>query len=181
MAATKRELRHGERVLGLITGQELPRQTGRGRPMIYINADARKLHARLREVENYIEKLAVEVTFTEEAEKQMRSRLGQIANRLNLNRPQWKLDREQASAEARRERRRKKNPTDRRAIHVAVTPMGPNGEMMPLCNIDPHAVYQMTPSGLVWCCSIMVTEWGDMATCEECVGIYEDTKARAKR
>jgi hypothetical protein len=70
---------------GLITGLEIIPSRGRGRPKHYINATARKLHARLIEVERLLAELATKTGFLPAHEKMMRGRLYGIANQLNRN------------------------------------------------------------------------------------------------
>jgi hypothetical protein len=69
----------------LITGSELPAvPPGKpGRRAEYINEDARRLASDLASVEKHLDRLVEAGLITETGERELRARLGQIANRLN--------------------------------------------------------------------------------------------------
>jgi len=131
---------------GLITGLEIKPSSGRGRPRYYVNAKARKLHARLREVEQLLAELALETGFTPEAERMMRGRLYGIANHLNRNIL----------------RKKKKNPRD--YCHKLAF-IGSDGFHHPVCAVR----VQANPIGNVRTSPLCVSEVDAIVDCPDCL------------
>jgi hypothetical protein len=155
--------------IGQITGRQLPYRPGRGRPLQYINADARKLHARIREVEHLIAKLAREVGFTIDKHKQMTSRLTTMRNLMNLNSdPEWiamdKARKRKAAKKAAATRAaRRKNPSE--VVHRMLV-FSRDGEMLTVCGHRPNP--SKLPCGTI-CSTAMVTEWPELVDCPDCL------------
>lgn len=131
---------------GLITGLEIRPSSKRGRPRYYVNAKARKLHARLREVEQLLSELAQETGFTPQAEKMMRGRLYSIANHLNRNVL----------------RKRKRNPAN--FCHKLAF-IGPDGFHHPVCGVRARA----NPVGGVSVSPLCVSEVDAIVDCPDCL------------
>lgn len=64
-----------------ITGQRLPPYTGRGRPIEYVNADARELALRLAQLSTLVDRLGP--LMTPEAVRAMKGEFYTLGNQLN--------------------------------------------------------------------------------------------------
>lgn len=134
-----------------ITGIELPPQPPRrGRPQEYLNADARKLAARMKEVEKLAERLSETVGFTKVAEAKFRGWGFSVGNALNRNVLKIK----------------RRNPNE--YMHRLAT-TGPSGERYPVCGLDQHFTYVPTPGGRIAAGELAVTEHAELVDCPDCL------------
>jgi len=132
-----------------ITGVELPPHQGRGRPKIHYNAKARKLYARMIEVERLASELAEDPGFTEDAEKKFRGWGFSVGNALNRNVLKTK----------------KRNPKE--YIHRLLV-VGRYGERFPVCGMEPRFTYIQTNAGKVAVTPLAVSEEDGLVDCPHC-------------
>ena len=150
---------------GEMTGVELPAQTGRGRPAKYINADARKLHARMIEVERLIAQLSTTVGFSLQKASQLRGDLFAAGNGLNRNVHPEAVAKRRADAKkgaAARAAKRRKNPAG--TTH-ALLMRGRAGERLTVCGYSPCS--RMRDG--VWCCAVHITQCAELVDCPDCI------------
>lgn len=149
--------------VGRITGQVIAHPKGkRGRPPEYINADARKLSARLEEVERLILTLARDPGFTPLAHRTLAAQLFGLKNMLDVNNRDplflaWrKWDRAQ----------RTKNPTTTHGLLITA----PDGRQLTLCGARPSGALV---DG-VWVPDEPITRYPRNVECKRCRAVIVD-------